>query len=203
MAQKILYKTTAYHCPRCGGITEPTKKYCEFCERDLKLLSENHNDYKMRLLVDCGEYIYFDNLIKFDMSEQIESIDATCLEDTSRTTLYSKAMGRDIFITLPRSRRTSELLSLPYMGIRKIRFEHLGVDLGFECESYVSNVTTHIKSDEWSLTEIKFTTISAPEVGKAIPQEILTELRCPNCGAPIKSRYGACDYCSGWTEVEW
>ena len=36
-----------------------------------------------------------------------------------------------------------------------------------------------------------------------IPKDVLDELRCPNCGAPIKSRLCACDYCGGWSEVSW
>ncbi len=204
MAKKILYKTTAYHCPRCGGTTEPTKKYCEFCERDLGIRSENHNKNAIRLLVNCEEFIYFDSLTRFETIGDCRTLDCTCLEDNQRHYMEPRGYGMRFTIWLPSNRRSIEILNRNYQGIKTIRLEHLGADIGFEAESYVGNVNIEMaSSNEISMTEINFVTVSPPVQGKAIPDNILSEMRCPNCGAPIKSRYGACDYCSGWSEVEW
>ena len=36
-----------------------------------------------------------------------------------------------------------------------------------------------------------------------IPRQIANIIHCKNCGAPLRSRIGACDFCGGWNEVEW
>lgn len=104
---------------------------------------------------------------------------------------------------MPISERSKELMSLSYTGMHNIRFEHLGMDLGYEQKCYISNSSIDIYQEERAIQTIEFVGIDRMRVGKSIPNEILEGLRCPNCGAPVRSRYGACDYCSGWTEVEW
>lgn len=203
MAKKILYKTTAYHCPKCGGITEPTKKYCEYCERDLSIRSENHNGRAIRLLVDCENFIYFDSLTRLEFINNHPTIECTCLEDTHRRMIQGKPEVK-FTIWMPTNRRSVEILKQDYLGLKTIRLEHLGADLSFEAESYISNAGIDMfQTSDIAMVQIEFVTVSDMVQGKAIPQDVLSEMRCPNCGAPIKSRYGACDYCSGWVEAEW
>lgn len=202
MAKKILYKVTAYHCPRCGSPTEPTKKYCDYCERDLAIRSKNHGNNKIRLLIDCGNYVFFDNIINFENTSTPQTIDCTTLDDSYCRTITG--INYNTFsVTMPSSARTAELFRLDYKGIHRIRFEHLGTDIGFEQECYISNALSEMTSADIVLNKIEFEGISETVIGKAIPQDVLAELRCPNCGAPVNSRYGACPYCSGWVECEW
>lgn len=80
----------------------------------------------------------------------------------------------------------------------------LDADLGYEQKCYIGDVKTDTFGTDTVLEQtINFISVDEMTVGKAIPQEVLDEFRCSNCGAPILSRYGACDYCSGWNEVEW
>lgn len=203
MAKKILYKTKAYHCPRCGGITEPTKKYCEFCERDLAIRSESKYKGMIRILIDCGNYVFFDSIRKFEPIEHAHEIDCTCLEDTRRTVIRS-VPDYEFRIWMPTTERTAELMKLPYSGIKNVRVEIPYNDVSFEMQSYVSNVDVQMWSTNIMMeTQLHFICTSEPKQGRSVPEEIMKEMRCPNCGAPIKSRYGACDYCSGWSEIEW
>ena len=203
MAKKILYKVTAYHCPRCGAACEPTKKYCDYCSRDLRLRQEVHNQNKMRLLIDCNNFIFFDEISKIEFQKKISTLDATVLEDTYKRIVCAPPTY-DFEITVPFTERGLELLKHDYTGKHKIRFEHLGLDQGYESEAYIANSTVASTSFcETPMHTITFISIGNPIIGKAIPKEVLDEMRCPNCGAPINSRYGACPYCSGWSEIEW
>ena len=200
MAKKILYKVTAYHCPRCGGVTEPTKKYCDYCSRDLTIRKKDHSN-TFRLLIDLGNYIFYDEIMDLSMQERVESIDTTCLEDCRRRIVMSPPT-HDFKITIPFTDSGRELISKNYRGIHKIRFEHLGLDQAYETESYIGSSSIDIgKAAVQTITFIS--TGMETRYDTAIPWEVIKEMRCPNCGAPISFRYGACGYCSGWSEVSW
>lgn len=190
MAKKILYKVRAYHCPRCGSATEPTKTYCDYCMRDLSIRSLVHNRNKQRLLIDCGDYVYFDSIKSVEIIETPQYIDSIY-----KSGGYDRRFSIEMFL----SERSKELLKLNFSGMRNIRFEHLGKDFSYEQKCYISE----IKVDDFFTTKINFIGVGESKEGNVIPKDILQELRCPNCGAPVKSVYGACDYCSGWCECEW
>lgn len=199
MAKKILYKVTAYHCPRCGGITEPTKKYCDYCERELGLRRLNKN--KMRLIVDYGEYVYFDAITNIITTENYNMIEATTL--THRKMISSPVVDRTMEVTFNMDERGRELLKLGLYKIKRIRLENIEADIGYEQDAYLGDMSFINPTEQIILGRMKLIGYGKSEIGRAIPQEIINELRCPNCGAPIKSRYGACDYCSGWSEIAW
>ena len=187
---------------RCGGITEPTKKYCDYCERDLALRNKNHGQNMVRLLIDCGNYVFFDNILDLSFMSTPQTIECTCLEDTHRRYVNGIDCNK-FFVTMPFNARTAELSQLDYKGLHRIRLEHLGADKGYEQECYISNAMLEMTTADIALKKIEFVGLGEAKFGTAIPKDVLEELRCPNCGAPVKSRYGACEYCSGWVECEW
>ena len=199
MAKKILYKVTAYHCPRCGAVTEPTKKYCEYCERDLSIRRDNKS--RVRLLIDSGDYIFVDTVKNIEFVSTPQVIEATCLEDTYTRTILGN-YSRRFSVDLDSNGRTLELSPFFKDGIHKVRLECLDMDLGYEQECYLGN-TIKDYIGERITTHMEFIGVGGYTQGTAIPSEIIKEMRCPNCGAEITSRYGACPYCSGWSEVEW
>lgn len=201
MAKKILYKVTAYHCPRCGGVTKPTKRYCEYCERELGLRRLNKN--KMRLIVDCGEYVYFDAITNIITTENYNTIEATTLGDSCRKMISSPVVYRTMEVTFNMDERGRELLKLGLYKIKRIRLENIEADIGYEQDAYLGDMSFINPTEQIILGRMKLVGYGKSEIGRAIPQEVMKELRCPNCGAPIKSRYGACDYCSGWSEIAW
>ena len=203
MAKRILYKVRAYHCPRCGSPTEPTKKYCDFCERDLDIRREG-NRSRVRMLIDFGNYVYFDEIKQIDTVSTPSIIECTTLVDTRRH--FIQARKEDTRFTVDMASNTDrgrELLSLAFSGVHKVRFEFSDRDLSYEQECYISDIQRDYYSDAIGIQKVNFIGVDEMKQGTAIPIDILAELRCPNCGAPIKSRYGACDYCSGWVACEW
>ena len=202
MAKKILYKVTAYHCPRCGSPTEPTKKYCDYCSRDLAIRNKDHNKNKFRILIDCGNYVFFDSLRNIEIIEKPSMIDATMLEDGTRRFLQGTPECRMI-VDFALSERSMELMKLNYLGFHKIRLEHLGLDVSYEQECFISTFVNEITHSVLVHQRIELVGVGNRTTGTAIPKEVMDTFRCPNCGAPVKSRYGACEYCSGWIEAEW
>ena len=155
MAKRILYKTKAYHCPRCGSGTDPGKDYCDYCGRDLTLRSKNEKDRRFRLLVDCQDYIYFDDISQIEFEERPQTIDVSTLDDTRRRIIASTP-EENFTIWLPISRRNAEIIEMPYQGIKDIRFEHLGMDIGYQMQAYVSEIDHEVYSiKELSMIKIK------------------------------------------------
>lgn len=204
MAKRILYKVEKYHCPKCGAGTDPRKKFCEWCGRDLNIRQENKNKDKFRLLVNCGEYVFFDDIYRLQQNTSVPEIECTCLEDTQRHSVFGTPV-MSFEIEMFCTDRARELMELPYQGIKDIRFEHLGFDKAYEMQSFVSSVEIQNRNlYKVSTVNIRFEQYKPAKIyDHAIPDEILDIMRCPNCGAPIMSRFGACSYCSGWSEVEW
>lgn len=204
MAKKILYKIKAYHCPKCGGITDPKKKYCEYCGRELIVRTDIWHS-PLRLLVDSGNYIYWDEIMDFNMDIEPQIIDCTCLEDTTRRYLKPRNTERKFQVVLPMTWRTAEILQADYKGIHNIRFEYLGKrEAAMECESYISEGKFDIGAGEIGKLTLNFVSVGGVNYfSSAIPEEIMRQIRCPNCGAPIDNRLGTCRFCSGWSEVMW
>ena len=202
MAKKILYKVTAYHCPRCGGVTDPKKKYCDYCSRDLEI-RRKENKRQIRMLIDCGNYVFFDEVRNIKTTCTPTMIEVSTLAD-GRCSFIKGRQENTLSVTMATdTERGRELSELLHSGIHKVRFELLYADLGYEQECYVTKISQNFYSAATGLQEIDFVGVGEAKTGGAIPQEVLDEFTCPNCGAPILSRYGACTYCSGWSEVDW
>ena len=160
---------------------------------------------KARILIDCGNYIYFDEISRIEVEEKYQYSD--CYRDVNgilhRTTPFKNT---EYSLEMPITKRTVELLKTSYTGSHKTRIEWINgkQDLAFECEGYICQQTTDFEVGMIATTKFKIIDFGDTEIfNTAIPQKIVEQMRCPNCGAEIKSRFGACDYCSGWSEVEW
>ena len=157
----------------------------------------------VRLLIDCGNYVFFDNIINMEFEQTAPTIDVTLLEDTTVKCIQGVRSEDKFSVEMPLDTRTAELKNLDFSGFHNIRLEHLGADMGYEQKCYITTMVSEISPNGIAVQKIEFVGIDEAILGKVIPKEVMSELRCPNCGAPIKSRYGACDYCSGWVECEW
>jgi uncharacterized OB-fold protein len=206
MAKRILYKTKAYHCPKCGGITDPTKKYCEYCGRELKVRTDIWHS-PLRILIDSGNYVYWDEIMNVQFGPKPEQIECTMSGDSYRHYIQPRAVSESIEIVVPMTWRSAELMELDFKGLHDIRFEFIGRDRehAWECKSYIQNKTIEgFSAGEIAKCTINLTSVDRlTEFKSAIPEEVMKEMRCPNCGAPIDNRLGACNFCSGWSEVEW
>ena len=206
MAKKILYKIKAYHCPKCGGITDPAKKYCDYCGRELKVRTDMWHS-PMRLLIDSGKYVYWDEIMDVEFEPEPLMIECTTAEDDYVHYIQPLKQTQDFKIVIPMTWRSAELMELDFKGLHDIRFEYIGRDWdhAWECKSFIQNKTIEgFGTGEIAKCTINFTSIDRlTEFNSAIPEEVIKEMRCPNCGAPIDNRLGACLFCSGWSEVLW
>ena len=211
MAKKILYKITAYHCPRCGGVTEPTKKYCDYCERELKLekFTKDNRSLKVRLLVDCcRDYVNFNEITSIDsVPNEPQYIDCTLLDDYKVTRIKEVEYEPTMDLYMPFTFRGRELASLISTNeIYKMRIEYQGCNGfagAFDIKGSLDNVMAEMRQYSLGYQKISINPIEFNRSDDLIPKDVLKEFRCPNCGAPIKSQYGACDWCGGWSAVEW
>ena len=210
MAKKILYKVSAFHCPRCGGIAEPTKKYCEFCERELLLqkYSGEKPVMRSRILIDCGEdYVNFNEVRSIEVNTAPNTIEASRLEDSYVHTIRGVSTSSEIEFSMPYTRRGFELQRGIDRGkVHKIRVESVcgNYDYAFEADGYISEYNCGIPNAN-SVMMINYSIVAdnMTTYDSSIPKEVWDELTCPNCGAPLKSIYCACDYCGGWSEFLW
>ncbi len=207
--KKILYKVTAFHCQRCGGITEPAKKYCEYCERELKAKNLfNPRILNMRVLIEGKNGLVNFNDISSINTETTRNniIDCTMLEDNRRHYMSgirdNTRFEFDIFAT----ERGNELYTLLRNDLCKTRVEVVNgnFEQAFEMTSYIGNVYTEIEATKLCKHRISLNVVDdLKRFNSFIPSDVLDVLRCPNCGAPIKSSLGACDFCGGWVAVSW
>lgn len=157
------------------------------------------------MLIDLEPYVYFDEVTSFEQfGGEPEYIDVSSAYDDRHVYIKGLSAPPRFDFKMPLTKRGCELSNLKIGGIRNIRLEFSDFDKAFEFQGYLGEKTTDISSS--TMAQIKFSLVSTGELktyDSAIPSDILDVLRCPNCGAPIKSKYGACDFCSGWSEVEW
>lgn len=48
-------KITAYHCPWCGGATNPYEKVCRYCLNKMARIGRKSRD--VRVLINCGGWV--------------------------------------------------------------------------------------------------------------------------------------------------
>lgn len=201
-----LYQITSYHCPRCGGTAKPSHRFCEWCGRELNILIPNVRKNLVRVMVESDNgYIHLNDVVSVgEVSMMPETIDCTMLEDVTSTYIERHRTVQPTWdIVFPASYRAQETI--------KIIQNHQNMKVRIEAaEKYAWEMIADAPKQEPILDAIENKATLSLDVSEfiglvpVIPEKIMNEgIRCKNCGAPLKSRIGACDYCGGWNEVEW
>lgn len=196
-----LYKITAYHCPRCGGIVNPKSKYCDWCGRELDIIvpSIGVSESQVRILVERDNgYIHLNDLCSATYTEHpiydnYRTVDGVL----HRSIATQSSVALSFYIT----QRCSETVDEIKNSQIKLRIEQF--DKAFELDGYTSNTSMEISAMELAKFNMQFVSDKSINQVPLIPHKIISKIKCPNCGAQLKSRMGACDYCGGWNEVEW
>ena len=195
---------TAYHCMACGAPCEKDTLYCRYCKTRYEADAIDSFEIahsKVRLLADCGnDYVYFPvhevgaynppPAIDFGRSEDgrlHRIVGIMDIPDTIDVTVYAS------------KNLLSKQLAMQNKASMKLRFEINGIADGFNLEGYFSDTTTVFEHPD-SGARCIFKIIPTKDVGWQRLKDPPVDIRCPNCGAPINSRYGCCDYCTGWVE---
>ena len=187
------YKITAYHCRSCGGEVEPGKR-CRYCGKLARFAYDRRKMLnRSRILVDCGQdFVYLDDIRDLVCKKQIVTSNLCTLNGTFQ--MFNREEC-EITVNLYPSERGRELYRMLNREIYNTRLELLDNDRAFELKSYLSS----IESDIFGETTLTFVQQDAMKMFNTVVPDGCT---CPNCGAPVISRYGACDYCGGWIEWE-
>lgn len=198
---------TAYHCLACGAPCRPNDLYCSYCKQrydrrftDSVLVSSS----RARLLVkNKTDYVYFPlfEVTEYDFSPLVD----TTISEDGHYRRYIPGMkdpGDDIKIVVAMTDDMRRKLAHMQKDLETdFKIEINAFSNSFSFKGYTNHV-----SHEFSLfgAQSDIQELHIMPTGcigwKPMPKEP-TDLTCPNCGAPIKSRFGCCDYCTGW--VEW
>lgn len=198
------YKITAYHCKHCGAPTKPGKDLCDWC--GMKIFSQKFTKIqhapRVRLLIDAGvDFIYFDNLLSIgELSMQQETIEVTALENDRPRYIENPYKIPLWDITMPYTERGLELYNkLDKDREYNIRLEMLDIDQAFEMTAKPESLYLQISQTDIASCNVSLLPTNFDGIKKLITPNAMT---CPNCGAPVNSHYGACDFCGGWLEYE-
>lgn len=188
----------AFHCSRCGGLTQPGKDLCPFCSQEVNEYF-NASANSVRVIVN-GIYlngIY--NVGELDYSPK--EIDTTSLLITNgwKTYVHGIKHADPIFTIESRFdrhfREQADFFNLKQDA--EVKVEIMGFDSAFEFRAKPSIGAATIESNMVGTVSIDF---KVNEVS-GWKDFIRPDLICPNCGALINFAFGCCSYCGGW--VEW
>ena len=193
-------RVVAYHCSCCGAPCDPEKKLCDFCAENL-VTRYGHKRSGMWIKVGDQYVVDLRSFSGLNISSNI--IEAKTLE--SDMNQYVSGIHDDGNISI-RATLTEHLIKQFDFGLRdgdkKISIEHAS---GFGYTSFeLSGRVEDGRLEAPSISDSSDRTIELILVpseyygikSRKMPQGMV----CPNCGAPLKSRYGCCEYCGGWTE---
>ena len=194
---------TAYHCMACGAPCAKDTMICPYCRtRYEDDAVDSIFGSKSRLLVDCGhDFVYFpiEEIEEFNPSPEI---DCTLASDYQVRRIPGLRDAGDTFnLGVATTQNTLKKFdNVQKLGIVKMRVEIGGFHSGFDVTGSFSYMLSEMNGvGEVAMSKLAITPYSC--IGWQRLREPPTDLRCPNCGAPINSRTGCCDYCTGW--VEW
>ena len=201
---KSKYRITAYHCPNCGGVTNPMENSCKYCD-SIILLREYQGKLKqrqVRIMIDCGEdYIYFDRIMS--LQQKISNNFGSYRDIDGLIHRIALPEDREVDVDILLDNRGIELIrKIDFGKIYDTRIEYLGLDKAIEMKSYIPQFQIEPINDVGTIITGNLSFISASDT-KMFNGLVPDDATCPNCGAPVKSKYGCCDWCGGWLEYEW
>lgn len=190
-------KIRAYHCPWCGGATDPYKNVCRYCQN--KMIHRGKKTRDVRVLINCGEdYVYFDDIVT--VSRKIETPHMDFYDLSGRVYSVASHTEETYSVDMLLTERSEKLYKMiDSLKPNDLRFEFLERDRAIEARGYMTiemNMPNYARS-VWT-ANLTFKTVGDTKLFNTVVPEGIT---CPNCGGKITSKYGACDYCGGW--IEW
>ncbi len=199
LIKKMKYSLTAYHCPNCGGIGDPKLGKCLYCGG--KFVYKPSQKRKARILVDgLRDYVYYENILELEVEQH--PLNESYIDSNGYMLNRHVRTEGEIRFTIPATfegiKRTAQLRE-SFNASRNVRIELLEQDLAFETKCYLGDYKVEVPT-ALSVARSNITLIQDDDI-RQFDTVVPEGCTCPNCGAPIKSRYGCCDYCSGW--VEW
>ena len=190
-------KIIAYHCRHCGAPVDPEQEICGFCNKPIQY-NGRVGKRMARVLIDSGnDFVYFDQITEIETQSRYDEIDASFMTPDGHLHRVIGSLKNDFTVRMPMTDRSAELLSTLNFGKRyTVKIELANIQT-YEMQTYIEPQMPDIKQDCIVMNELKlYQDSDIKNYFLKVPDGVF----CPNCGALLKSRYGACDYCNGWVE---
>ena len=190
-------KIIAYHCRHCGAPVDPEQEICGFCNKPIQY-NGRVGKRMARVLIDSGnDFVYFDQITEIETQSRYDEIDASFMTPDGHLHRVIGSPKNDFTVRMPMTDRSAELLSTLNFGKRyTVKIELANIQT-YEMQTYIEPQMPDIKQDCIVMNELKlYQDSDIKNYFLKVPDGVF----CPNCGALLKSRYGACDYCNGWVE---
>lgn len=193
---------SAYHCQKCGGITDEYGK-CYYCHSENKIRYKEPEALQMYIEIDGERKFYFNHVNRMmDICVEPQTIDITTLSDYyEKPVIKSVGYGRfslDFLIT------EDSMFKANMMGEQE-----KPITLNIVSPQMPKSMRMRVEDVRIQPTAISPYEVSRAEASMAIHDmdgwitptfEAPDDARCPNCGAIVRKTYGVCDYCGGWVE---
>ena len=185
----------AFHCSRCGGLTEPGHELCPYCSQQ----TDEYFSASGGIRVVVGG-IYINSVYAVEDYIAPKTIETTSLTDefkmyvapiarpdpvftikclmdkhlVEQADFFNTKKGLDVKVELPDIKSAFHFVAQPLLGTVA------------KCVDVIPEVNLDFRIEDVSgWKEYK------------MPNYLI----CPNCGAVINFAFGCCAYCGGW--VEW
>ena len=199
---------TAYHCMACGAPCAKDTLICPYCRTRYETDAQESisfwgsDKFKVRMMMASDRnFVYFPVWELGEINEP-QTIDiGQGIDGRLHRIPHLNAFPIDVKIKIPATLETLKKESkMRKEGNVQIRIEINQMDRAFRFDGYMAETRlTSVGVNEPYTLDLSV--IPTKLSGWEYLRELPTDLRCPNCGAPINSRTGCCDYCTGW--VEW
>lgn len=199
-------KTIAYHCHNCGAPVDERSTHCSYCRQRVENKSPLQGmNRQVRVFAELknNRKVYLHETSVVIPTENPITLDCTRIE--SRYQERVKAMKDNMSIELEMLMRKESLDKYKFVhetGINKVSIETEGLNNAFEFEcDYLSDLKCEYALEE--IAKAKFNLYPKNIIGwvdKSKDIYVNDGTTCPNCGAPLRQRFGLCDYCGGWVQ---
>ncbi len=188
-------KIVAYHCRHCGAPVDPEQEICGFCNKPVQY-NGRVGKRMARVLIDSGnDFVYFDQITEIESQPIQNEISYRTADGYLHRVIENPRY--DISVKMPMTERSMELLStLNFKKRYTVKIEIANIQT-YEMQTFIEPQMPDISLNEIVMNELKlYQDSDIKNYFLKVPDGVF----CPNCGALLKSRYGACDYCNGWVE---
>ena len=193
---------TAYHCMACGAPCDKDTLVCKYCRtrygEDAIESIQFSQGKSMRLMADCGNNFVYFPLSSLD--EKVIEVGGTSYHDAYGM-LHRVAGIEQIKLDVGfhvNDIVMKKLYARIKTGAVKMRIETGWSDQAYDFDGYFDEL--HSEYVVGCVPNHEMTIMPYGRVNKKRLDDPPVDTRCPNCGAPITSRLGCCDYCTGWVE---
>lgn len=194
-------KYLKFHCCNCGAPVNPNSFKCSYCDTPVSFKTYNPNrQIRLFAKVKNGNKVFLHETKDIEVN-QSPSFDVY-RDSTGMLHRYMGYTTGDMKITSYLTENIVEKYKwMQDIGIQTISVEDSDNNRLFEIDCAYS---------QFEISDINFNSLAEIKMNIVIDDFRRTREKdnlyvpdgcnCPNCGSPLRQRFGLCDYCGGWSE---